>query len=137
LPDDKLALSETVKSLRDRGVHFETTLPPEAPAVLIPLTVADGVEYRVGFSNYYAITRYNRSELYASAVNDLAEALAAATASPPVDAATAAPATDAATAAPTTDATTPAPAVDHAGSTDAAPRPAPPSSFESISSTPK
>ena len=51
-----------------------TSLPPEAPAVLVPLDVADGVEYRVGFSNYYAITRYNRSELYASAVNDLAEA---------------------------------------------------------------
>jgi len=80
LPDDRLALSETVRSLRDRGVRFETTLPPEAPAVLIPLTIADGVEYRVGFSNYLAITRYNRSELYASAVNDLAEALAAATA---------------------------------------------------------
>jgi membrane-bound lytic murein transglycosylase B len=137
LPVDKLALSETVQSLRDRGVRFETTLPPGAPAVLIPLTVADGVEYRVGFSNYYAITRYNRSELYASAVNDLAEALAAAAAAPQVDAATAAPAIDAATAAPATDAATAAPAVDQAGSVDAAPRPAPQFSFESISSTPK
>jgi membrane-bound lytic murein transglycosylase B len=128
LSGDQLALSETVQSLRARGVRFETTLPPEAPAVLIPLTVADGLEYRVGFSNYYAITRYNRSALYASAVNDLAEALVAATAAPPADAATAAPATDA---------TNAAPAVDHAGSVDAAPRPAPQFSFESISSTPK
>jgi membrane-bound lytic murein transglycosylase B len=128
LSDDQLALSETVQSLHARGIRFETTLPPEAPAVLIPLIVADGFEYRVGFSNYYAITRYNRSALYASAVNDLAEALAAATAAPPVDAATAAPATDA---------TTPAPAVDDAGSVDADHRPAPQFSFESISSTPK
>ena len=109
LPDDRLALSETVQSLRDRGVRFETSLPAEAPAVLIPLNMADGVEYRVGFSNYYAITRYNHSELYASAVNDLAEALAAATAPPAVDA---------------------------AGSIDAAPRPAHQFSFESNPATP-
>jgi membrane-bound lytic murein transglycosylase B len=83
LAADRLALSETVQSLRDRGVMFATTLPPDAPAVLIPLAVADGVEYRVGFSNYRAITRYNRSELYASAVNDLAEAIARATAANP------------------------------------------------------
>ena len=35
-------------------------------------------EYRVGLDNFYAITRYNRSSYYASAVNDLAEALRAA-----------------------------------------------------------
>ncbi len=85
-------------------MQFETTQPPEAPAVLIPLPLADGVEYRVGFSNYYAITRYNRSALYASAVNDLAEAIAAGAVDKPADAAS---------------------------------RPAPTSSFESISSTPK
>jgi membrane-bound lytic murein transglycosylase B len=73
----KLALSETVGSLRKRGVGFDTTLPETAPAVLIQLAGADGPEFRVGFTNFYAITRYNRSQLYASAVNDLAEALAA------------------------------------------------------------
>ena len=109
LSDDRLALSDTVQSLRDRGVRFETALPPDAPAVLIPLTVADGVEYRVGFRNYYAITRYNRSALYASAVSDLAGSLAAATAARPVDA---------------------------AGSSDAAPPAAPRFSFESKSDTP-
>ena len=50
--------------------------------MLVPLVVDDGIEYRVGFTNFYAITRYNRSLLYASAVNDLAEAIAAAN-SPP------------------------------------------------------
>jgi membrane-bound lytic murein transglycosylase B len=73
----KLALSETVASLRKRGVKFETTLPESAPAVLIRLAGSDGPEFRVGFTNFYAITRYNRSQLYASAVNDLAEAIAA------------------------------------------------------------
>lgn len=74
----KLALTETVGSLRKRGVEFETTLPESAPAVLIQLAGAEGPEFRVGFTNFYAITRYNRSQLYASAVNDLAAALAAA-----------------------------------------------------------
>ena len=73
----KLALSDTVGSLRKRGIRFDTTLPESAPAVLIRLAGADGPEFRVGFTNFYAITRYNRSQLYASAVNDLAEALAA------------------------------------------------------------
>lgn len=80
----KLALSETVGSLRRRGIRFETTLPESAPAVLIRLDGAEGPEFRVGFTNFYAITRYNRSQLYASAVNDLAEALAA-TWQPPAD----------------------------------------------------
>jgi len=74
----KLDLSETVGSLRVRGVRFDTSLPAEAPAVLIELAGAAGPEYRVGFTNFYAITRYNRSALYASAVNDLAESLVAA-----------------------------------------------------------
>jgi membrane-bound lytic murein transglycosylase B len=74
---DKVALSETVGSLRARGVKFATTLPDDAPAVLLDLRLGEGAEYRVGFRNFYAITRYNRSELYASAVNDLAEALRA------------------------------------------------------------
>jgi len=73
-----LALNETVQSLRARGVTFDTFLPPEAPAKLVRLSGASGPEYRVAFTNFYVITRYNRSQLYASAVNDLAEAIAAA-----------------------------------------------------------
>jgi membrane-bound lytic murein transglycosylase B len=75
--DGKLALSETVGSLRRRGLKFETTLPDSTPAMLVPLTVAGGTEYRVGFANFYAITRYNRSVMYASAVSDLAAAIGA------------------------------------------------------------
>jgi membrane-bound lytic murein transglycosylase B len=74
----KLALTETVQSLRTRGIRFETPLPDDAPAVLIELAGPDGPQFRVGFANFHAITRYNRSQLYASAVADLAEAIAAA-----------------------------------------------------------
>jgi membrane-bound lytic murein transglycosylase B len=76
----KVALTETVGSLRARGVRFDTALPADAPAVLLQLAGPDGPEHRVGFSNFYAITRYNRSQLYASAVSDLADAIAAASA---------------------------------------------------------
>ena len=82
--DKKLALTETVGSLRARGVRFETSLPANAPAMLIELKVAGGSEYRVGFTNFYAITRYNRSHMYASAVSDLADAIAATRAGQPL-----------------------------------------------------
>ena len=71
----KLELNETVQSLRDKGVRFETTLPADAPALLIVAEGKTGPVYRVGFSNFYAITRYNRSPMYAMAVHDLGDAV--------------------------------------------------------------
>jgi membrane-bound lytic murein transglycosylase B len=75
LDTGKASLAETVGSLRKRGIRFETKLPDDAPAMLVALTAGFGNEYRVGFSNFYAITRYNRSLMYASAVSDLAHAI--------------------------------------------------------------
>lgn len=72
------ALAETVGSLQRRGIRFATALPADAPAMLVALGTDTGVEYRVGFANFDAITRYNRSPLYASAVSDLADAIDAA-----------------------------------------------------------
>ena len=49
---------------------------PERPAALIDLVAPDQpTEYWVGFDNFYAITRYNRSSFYAMSVFQLAEAL--------------------------------------------------------------
>jgi membrane-bound lytic murein transglycosylase B len=70
-----VTLNETVSSLKAKGVRFTTSLPDSAPAVLLALQGKDGVEYRVGFNNFYAITRYNRSPLYANAVYDLGQAI--------------------------------------------------------------
>ena len=51
---------------------------PEQPAALIDLITPDAAtEYRLGYQNFYVITRYNRSSFYASAVMDLAAALEA------------------------------------------------------------
>ena len=70
-----LALNETVESLRSKGVVFETDMPLGAPAMLIAAQGKEGTEYRVGFNNFYVITRYNHSPLYAMAVNDLGVAI--------------------------------------------------------------
>ncbi len=71
----KLALDETVASLKAKGVAFDTALPADAPALLIAADEPDGVHWRVGYNNFYAITRYNHSALYAMAVYELAAAL--------------------------------------------------------------
>jgi membrane-bound lytic murein transglycosylase B len=56
------------------GVEAEGA--PELPAALIDLTTPNAeTEYRLGFNNFFVITRYNRSSFYAAAVMDLAETL--------------------------------------------------------------
>ena len=60
--------------LKAHGVETRTDLPLETPVALIELENAEHpAEYRIGLRNFYVITRYNRSVLYASAVVDLAQ----------------------------------------------------------------
>jgi membrane-bound lytic murein transglycosylase B len=53
-------------------------LDPEAPANLYRMMQPDGPEYWLGLKNFYVITRYNRSRLYALAVHELSQAILAA-----------------------------------------------------------
>ena len=71
----KLALTDTVDSLKSKGVSFDSPLSPDAPALLIAADEIDGVHWRVGYTNFFVITRYNHSGLYAMAVYELATAL--------------------------------------------------------------
>lgn len=51
--------------------------PPDTRVGLVKLMAADGPEYWVGFNNFFVITSYNHSRLYAMAVHQLAAAIAA------------------------------------------------------------
>ncbi len=75
LDTENLKLEETVASLRARGIAFDTRMPAQTPAMLVELPDESTPTYRVAFNNFYVITRYNRSRLYASAVNDLADSI--------------------------------------------------------------
>jgi membrane-bound lytic murein transglycosylase B len=78
LPGNRIDLSQTLGALRAKGVEFSTTLPDDAKGMLVALRDVDGPTYRVGFRNFWVITRYNRSPMYALAVTELAAAILAA-----------------------------------------------------------
>lgn len=59
-----------------RGFTTDQPVPADAPANLIRLDGAAGPEYWLVFNNFRAITKYNTSRLYATAVYQLAEAIA-------------------------------------------------------------
>lgn len=79
-PRNTLEASATVRSLLEAGVVFATDLPGSSKAELLSYEAIDGPEYRVGFHNFFVITRYNRSVMYALAVLELGDAIALAVA---------------------------------------------------------
>jgi membrane-bound lytic murein transglycosylase B len=67
----------TLQTWRERGFSPALNLAdPTVALSLIALDGASGREYWFGFKNFYVITRYNRSPLYALAVHQLAQAIA-------------------------------------------------------------
>lgn len=66
----------TVATLRDAGVRFESAgLNDDMPARLLELELTQGKEYWATLHNFYVITRYNHSPLYAMVVHQLSEAI--------------------------------------------------------------
>lgn len=69
-PDYSLA------QLAERGYRPLEPVAPDATATLVSLEGSTGKQYWLGFQNYYAITRYNNSKMYAMAVYQLSQAIA-------------------------------------------------------------
>lgn len=69
---------KTVAEILGSGVSIERTAPPEANAKLLEYEQENGNEYWLGLQNFYVITRYNHSALYAMAVYQLSQEIAAA-----------------------------------------------------------
>ena len=63
----------SVAELRRLGVMPQTPADIAKPAILLELLGDDGLEYWLGFENFYVITRYNHSPLYAMAVYQLSQ----------------------------------------------------------------
>ena len=72
---EHMALNDTLGALRAHGMTVASDLPDDTPALLLAAPQQDAYGYRVGFKNFYVITRYNNSPLYAMAVYDLAQAI--------------------------------------------------------------
>jgi membrane-bound lytic murein transglycosylase B len=66
-----------VADMKRQGVSTQAELPQNALVALIELEQQAGPEYWLGLQNFYVITRYNRSPLYAMAVYQLSEEILA------------------------------------------------------------
>ncbi len=79
LADQGLKPTTTVGALWDAGVGLAGPVPEgrDSAAGLFELEGEDGALHWAGFNNFYVITRYNRSLMYALAVTQLGDAVAA------------------------------------------------------------
>ena len=75
-PENTLKPVDTVASLSKKGVMFVTDLPDDSKTQLLTYKGADGTEHWVGFHNFFVITRYNHSVMYALAVHQLGQEVA-------------------------------------------------------------
>ena len=75
LDDAGLELVHTVGELRQRGAVVPNEVGDGEKAALFAMELAKGKEYWLARHDFYVITRYNRSALYALAVVQLSEAI--------------------------------------------------------------
>ncbi|MEM9254910.1 MAG: lytic murein transglycosylase B [Pseudomonadota bacterium] len=67
----------TVAQFTAAGILPAQELPPDEMATAMKFELPDGQEYWLGLHNFYVITRYNHSAMYAMCVHQLSQRLAA------------------------------------------------------------
>jgi peptidoglycan lytic transglycosylase B len=67
----------TVAEFNAAGLVPQEAADPDAEAIGIEFELADGMEYWLGLKNFYVITRYNHSAMYAMSVYQLSQRIAA------------------------------------------------------------
>ncbi len=72
-----LKVTDTVESLSKKGVMFVTDLSADSKAELLTYEGDAGIEHWVGFHNFFVITKYNRSVMYALAAHQLGQMISA------------------------------------------------------------
>lgn len=77
LLDNGLKPHHSLAQLQSGGVQVPPELAPSTPAKLLVLAQPEGYDYWLGLHNFYVITRYNNSPLYAMAVHELGQAIKA------------------------------------------------------------
>lgn len=70
---NSLKLQKTVAELHQNGFKMPQHLPADTKIMPLKLEADGGDEYWWGLKNFYVITRYNRSHLYAMAVYELSQ----------------------------------------------------------------
>jgi len=75
-PKNTLKAKDTVESLSKIGVVFATNLSADSASELLTYEGDDGMEFWVGFHNFFVITKYNRSVMYALAAYQLGQEIA-------------------------------------------------------------
>ena len=75
LPGTRLDPTLGLDELRALGAIFTGSVTDGDKATFIALRIADQPVYRIGFHNFWVITRYNHSAMYALAVAELSEAI--------------------------------------------------------------
>jgi len=64
-----------ITKAQEYGIEYNAKIEPNNKFALIELKQKNNVEYWIALNNFYVITRYNHSELYAMAVFQLAESI--------------------------------------------------------------
>ena len=75
LANEKLALSHEFGALARQGLVAETPVADDTRVALFRFEDTDGPLYYVALNDFYVITRYNHSRLYALAVHELSQAI--------------------------------------------------------------